>query len=76
MKRIAIVEDGYVRDAQIYTGSIEDIKSDPNWENKFVDMKATCQFIGVIEGESEADILRKAANLEGVHPDIITLISV
>ena len=36
MKRIAIIEDGYVRDTQIYTANPDIIEKDPDWENHFI----------------------------------------
>ena len=76
MKKIAVIEDGYVRDAQIYSGNPADIEVDPNWENKFVDLKYPCQFVGIFAGDTDDEIIRKAADYEGVHPDIIILIDI
>lgn len=73
--KIAIVEDGYVRDTQIYTGDPEKLNDDnQEWENNFSDSKYPCQYIGIFEGESDDEICKKAAEIEGVHPHIISLI--
>ena len=74
MKKIAIVENGYVRDSQIYTGNPEDIDVNPNWEWNFSDLKNPCQYVGIFEGDTDDEILSKAADFESVHPGIITLI--
>jgi len=74
MKKIAIVEDGYVRDSQIYKGNPEDIDADPDWEDYFTDVKYPCQYIGIFEGETDNEILQIAATHEGVHPGVVTLI--
>jgi hypothetical protein len=76
MKKIAIVEDSYVRDSQIYTGDPEGIGIDSDWDNFFVDVKYPRQFIGIFEGETENEILRKAAEQGGIHPGVITLITI
>jgi hypothetical protein len=74
--KIAIIENGFVRDAQIYIGSPDDIDVDPDWEDNFVDVKNPSQFIGVFEGETDDEILKKASEYEGVHDGIITLIDI
>jgi hypothetical protein len=75
MKKIAVIEDGYVRDSQLYTGDPANIGDDTDWENNFIDIKNPCQFVGIFEGETEDEIKRKAAKYEGVHPGIISLIN-
>ena len=72
MKRIAIIEDGYVRDTQIYTANPDIIEKDPDWENHFTDVKYPCLYLGVFEGFDEDEIRRKAAESQGVHPDVIS----
>lgn len=74
MKRIAIIEDGYIRDSQVFTANPEIIDVDEDWEDNYADLKCPCQYIGLFEGTDENSILQKAADLEGVHPDVITLI--
>ena len=74
MKRIAVIEDGYVRDSQIFTADPQIMDEDENWEDNFDDLKNPCQYVGVFDGEDEAQIKQKAADSEGVHPDVITLI--
>ena len=76
MKKIAIVENGFVRDSQIYEGDPSDIDVDPNWEQKFSDLNNPCQYIGIFEGKTDNEILAKAAEYECVSPGIITLIDV
>ena len=76
MKKIAIIENSYVRDSQIYTGDPEGIDVDPNWQGYFTDVKYPCQFIGIFEGETDSEILRNAAEHEGVYPGVVTLIDI
>ena len=76
MKRIAIVENGYVRDSQIFTADPAIIETDLCWENKFSDLKNPCQYIGIFEGVNEEEILSKAALYEGIHPGVISLVDV
>lgn len=71
--KIAVIEDGYVRDAQIYTGNPDDLDKE-DFENHFTDLKNPCQYIGIFNGANDEDVLKKAAEHEGVHPGIITLI--
>jgi len=76
MKKIAIVEDRYVRDLQIYIGDPEGVDIDPDWENNFTDVKYPRHFIGIFEGETDDKVLREAADYEGVHPSVVTLIDI
>ena len=76
MKKIAVIQNGYVRDLQIFTEDPAIIEKDPDWEEKFDDHKYPCQFVGVFEGADENEIIRKAAESEGVHPGVITLIDI
>ena len=73
MKRIAIIE-GYIRDAQIFAANPKIIGEDDNWEDNYVDLSNPCQYIGIFEGYNEESIAKAAAETEGVHPDVITLI--
>ena len=73
MKRIAIIEGSYVRDAQVFNSDPAIIENDPDWDENFSDLSC-CHFIGVFEGGDENEILKKAAARQGVHPDIISLI--
>jgi len=75
MIRIAVIEDGYVRDAQIFTADPAIMETDPDWENNFHDLKYPCQYVGIFVGIDENDIRKQAADHEGVHPDVITLIT-
>jgi hypothetical protein len=75
MKRIAIIENGFAHDTQIFSADPGIIEKDPHWEDHFTDVKYPCQYAGIFEGESEDEIRAKAAASEGVHPDIISLIS-
>lgn len=76
MKRIAIIDDGFVRDTQVFIEDPATINTNPDWENNFVDMKHPCQYVGVFEGKNEEEILIKAAAQEGVHIGVITLIEI
>ena len=60
--------------SQIYNGDPKGVDVDPNWENYFTDVKYPCQFIGIFEGETDSEILGKAAEHAGVHPGVVTLI--
>lgn len=76
MKRIAVIEDGFVRDSMVFNADPSIIENDPKWEDHFVDLKNPCQYVGVFEGEGEEEIRRKAADAEGVHPGVISLIGI
>jgi hypothetical protein len=74
MKRIAVIEDGYVRDTQIFKENPGIIEKGEDWDNNSIDVKYPSQYIGIFEGFDENEILKKAADNFGVHPDIISLI--
>ena len=74
MKRIVIIEEGYVRDSQIFTADPKIMNEDENWEDNYFDVKHPCQYVGIFEGEDEESIAKKAAEYEGVHPDVLSLI--
>jgi hypothetical protein len=76
MKKIAVIENGYVRDSQIYSGDPDNINDETDWESDFTDVKCPCQFIGIFEGVSNDEITAKAAECEGIHPGIVTLIGI
>ena len=76
MQKIAIIENGFARDTQIYYGDPADIEVDPQWENNFGDVKYACQFVGIFAADTEDEIRKKAAECEGVHPDVITLMDI
>ena len=76
MKRIAIIDCGFVRDTQVFTAPPATIDTDPNWEDSYRDVKCPCQYIGVFKGSDEDEIRRKAAEFEGVHPDVVTLVDI
>jgi len=76
--RVAVVEDGYVTNAQIFTADPAIINEDSDssaWEDEYCELKNPCVFIGIFKGYNEGAIKRKAASVQGVHPDIITLIN-
>ena len=80
MRRIAVIGDGFARDAMLFTGDPATISEDgdiydPDWEDKYVEVKNTCLFVGVFEGASEDEIKKIAAEQEGCHSDIISLIA-
>ena len=72
--KIAIIENGYARDAQIFVADPDIIEKDPDWENHFVDVKYTCLYVGVFSGADEEEIKKFAADSRGVHVDVITLV--
>lgn len=87
MRCIAIIEGGFIRDAQIYFGDpakIDDCDCDEQAngdfqgsdDNTFFDLKYPRHFIGIFAGEAEKEILKQAADKQGVHPDTITLIQI
>ena len=74
MKRIAIIEDGYVRDVQLFAANPDIIEKDPRWEDSFRDVKYPCLYLGIFEGASEEEIKNTAAESLEVHADIISLV--
>lgn len=74
MKRIAIVEENYVRDVQVFTSAPGIIGDNPDLKENFKDAFSGL-YLGIIEGGSEDEIKNKAAGLLGVHQDIISLIN-
>jgi phage FluMu protein Com len=75
MKRIAIIKESYIRDVQVLS-TAPDYAEENNlaFDDNFTDVKHPCLYIGVFEGIDEDEIRKKAADLEGVHPDIISLV--
>jgi hypothetical protein len=72
MKRIAIIEEGYIRDAQLFYGDNDRLGDDDyDHEEEYGDFSPV-HFIGVFEGKDEEEIRAKAAKQEGVHPGIVT----
>lgn len=76
MKCIALIENGYARDTQIFNGTPDGMNNDCDWENNFLDVKYPIHYLGIFEGVTEEEIRDNAADPLGVHPDIITLIPV
>ena len=76
MKRVAVIQDSYVRDTQVFVGNPRAIENDMSWWNDFVDVRHPCHYAGIFDGENENEILNKAAEYMGVHSDVITLIDV
>ena len=74
MRRIAIITDAYVRDAQVFSKNPDIMCNDENWEDYFTDVKNPCLYIGIFESADEDEIAFKASNSAGVHHDSITLI--
>lgn len=74
MKRIAIITETYVRDAQVFTENPEIMYEDPDWENHFTDVGRPCLYLGIYEGVDKDEIAIKAASSAGVHQDCISLI--
>jgi hypothetical protein len=73
MKRIAIIEEGYIRDAQLFYGENDKLGDDDYDHEEFYKDFSPVHFIGVFEGDDEYEIKRKAAEQEGVHPGIVSL---
>jgi len=76
MQKIAVIQEGYVRNLEVFAEDPATIKTDSDWEEKFHDHKCPCQFVGVFEGADENEIKKKAAESEGVHPGVITLLDI
>lgn len=76
MKCVAIIQDRYVRDAQVFSGDPAIMESDPDWESNNCDVKYPSLYVGIYEGTDENAIRDKAAESQGVHRDVITLIKV
>ena len=79
MRKIAIIADGFIRDSQAFFGDPSTIDADasvydPEWEDNFTDIKNPAQYVGIVDGQDDAEMREKAAAIEGVPPDIITLI--
>ena len=74
MKRIAIIKEYYVRDAQVLSVSPEFAAENLAFDNNFIDVKYPSLYLGEFEGVDEDEIRTKAAKYQGVHPDIIKLI--
>ena len=73
MKRIAIIKEHYVRDAQVLSVSSEFASENLAWDDNFINVKYPCLYLGIYESENEDEIRKKAADYMGVHPDIISL---
>lgn len=75
MKKIAIIKEYYVRDAQVLSVSLEFAAENLAFDDNFIDVKYPSLYLGEFEGIDENEIRTKAAKTQGVHPDIITLIT-
>jgi hypothetical protein len=72
IRKIAVIEVSYIRDAQIYTADPDDFDG----EDGFADLKYPCHYVGIFEGADDDEIRQKAAGNAGVHPGVITLIDI
>ena len=76
MTRIACINESYIRDAQVFTGSSADFDKDSfELEDMYVDYNAM-SFVGIFEGDCKDEIIRRAADKVGVHADAIELIDI
>ena len=75
MKKIAIIKEYYVRDAQVLSVSPEFAAENLAFDDNFIDVKYPSLYLGEFEGIDENEIRTKAAKTQGVHPDVITLIN-
>ena len=73
MKRIAIINENYLRDAQVFTASSALYEDDPWSDENYRDFYSN-HFIGIFEGTDEDGICIKAAESMDIHPDAISLI--
>ena len=82
--RIAIIEEEYVRDAQVFAGDPAmteenednlDYENNLYWEENFRDISPNV-YIGIFKGADENEIRIKAAKIQGVHPNTISLIEI
>ena len=76
MKKIVIIKECYVRDAQVLSVSLEFAAENLAFDDNFIDVKYPSLYLGEFEGVDEDEIRTKAAKYQGVHPDIITLIDI
>ena len=72
MKRIAIIEESYVRDAQVLSVVPDFTEENKDFSENFIDVDYPCLYLGVFEGSDEDEIRKKAADSIRVHPDIIS----
>jgi len=73
MKRIALISDGYIRDAQVFIADTDVYEDDPVSDGNYRDIYCN-HFIGIFDGADENEIMQKAASYQGVHPDVISLL--
>lgn len=71
MRKIVVIESGYIRDSQIYTGDPND--EDITFSEEWTDVNGPNLYLGIGEGSSEEDIKNKFAASLGVYPEIISL---
>ena len=76
LRMIATIQGEYVRDTQVYLGNPEEAETDADWDDKFIDMRNPCQYIGIFTGKTEDEIKEQAAEHVGVHPGVIALIDI
>ena len=73
VKKIAIIDNPYVRDAQVFHGdprNDDDIwENDENWFDSEMPV-----FVGIFEGTNIEEVRAAAAESANVHPESITLL--
>lgn len=72
-KYIALLKSDYLRDTQIYCGSMD---SNDNWEDDNWNDFIPNHFIGIYESESLSDAIKRAAKDSSFHENIIEAIEV
>jgi len=79
MKKIAVINEGFVRDTQVFgddpalfdgPGEYEDV-----WDAGSKDYSGSI-FIGIFEGTHEGEIRKKVADKSGLHEDVIVLVDI
>lgn len=73
MKRIAVIDSNYIRDAQVYIGDPDKTEDDYYCGDDFADVKYPCQYLGIYKGTDENEIRKQAADSFGVNPGVISL---
>lgn len=71
--RVAVIEEDYARDTQIFIGTAEEAAMDIWASDSWVDVKHPSLFLGIFRAECEEVIRNKLAAQLCVLPSIITL---
>ena len=75
MHRIAIVESGYVRDAQVFVKDPASLNDEDDWDDGFDDYDIPVLYLGIFSGADENTIRNAVAKRCGLHPNVISLIN-